>query len=302
MKEISPHDIRYVYLQDKPESIGKSLGILLLLFVTMMGFTSLITGLMQKFEIPYRATLLCGVAMQNLLVFLLSAYIATRVISSRPMLSLGLSVSTSWKAYIGVCIIFVVGMPFLDQVIWWNQNVSLGAGWEEVESIFRELEEQALQTTDVILSDKSVIGLIVEILLVGCLTGFCEEMFFRGTLQRILWRSPLGAHGAIWVTAFIFSLLHFQFYGFVPRFLLGAFFGYLFYWTWSIRVCAFAHALNNSIVVATTWAGADVEFEMFGVETSGVPVIALTSMVALGMIFIFFRTFFFFNTKRLRHG
>lgn len=302
MMDISPRDMRYVYPQDKPESAWRSLGILVLLFVTMLGFTALATELMQQVPVSYRTTLLCGVAMQNILVFLLPAYVATRVMSVQPYLSLGLSVSTSWRAYIGVCLLFAAGMPFLDQVIWWNQNIDLGERWEDVENVFRLWEEQALQTTSVILSDKTVTGLIVEILLVGCLTGFCEEMFFRGTLQRILWRSPLGAHGAIWVAAFIFSLLHFQFYGFVPRILLGAFFGYLFYWTGSIRVSVFAHALNNSIVVIATWAGINADVEMFGVQTSGVPVLALTSIVAIGMIIVFFRHMFFFPNYRRRHG
>jgi hypothetical protein len=60
-------------------------------------------------------------------------------------------------------------------------------------------------------------------------------------------------HSAIWITAFIFSTMHFQFYGFIPRLLLGAFFGYLAFWSRSLWLPIFAHTLNNSMVVISTW-------------------------------------------------
>ena len=58
---------------------------------------------------------------------------------------------------------------------------------------------------------------------------------------------------AVCIAAFVISAVHFQFYGFVPRFILGAFFGYLYWYTGSIWVAAFAHALNNSVVVLVAW-------------------------------------------------
>ncbi|MDE6391000.1 MAG: CPBP family intramembrane metalloprotease, partial [Duncaniella sp.] len=90
---------------------------------------------------------------------------------------------------------------------------------------------------------------IASILIVGVLAGLSEELYFRGALQRLLATSPLGAHTAVWVTATLFSLMHMQFYGLVPRILLGALFGYLFLWTGSIWLPVIIHALNNSIYI-----------------------------------------------------
>ena len=71
-------------------------------------------------------------------------------------------------------------------------------------------------------STRSALGLLV----IALLPAIGEELVFRGILQRELWRGTLNIHVAIWVSAAIFSAIHMQFYGFVPRLLLGALFGY----------------------------------------------------------------------------
>ena len=55
----------------------------------------------------------------------------------------------------------------------------------------------------------------------------------------------------IWTAAILFSAFHLQFYGFFPRMLLGAYFGYLLYWSHSIWLPIFAHFINNAIAVIT---------------------------------------------------
>jgi hypothetical protein len=56
-------------------------------------------------------------------------------------------------------------------------------------------------------------------------------------------------HVAIWISAFFFSAIHVQFFGFVPRMLLGALFGYLYYWSGNLWVPMFAHFVNNGFAV-----------------------------------------------------
>jgi membrane protease YdiL (CAAX protease family) len=72
-----------------------------------------------------------------------------------------------------------------------------------------------------------------------------EEIFFRGVLQSLFERYLGNSHAAIWIAAAIFSFIHFQFYGFFPRLLLGAFFGYLYVWFRTIWVPIVAHFFNN---------------------------------------------------------
>ena len=56
-------------------------------------------------------------------------------------------------------------------------------------------------------------------------------------------------HVGIWLAAALFSAIHLQFYGFVPRMLLGALFGYLYIWTGNLWVPMLAHFFNNGFAV-----------------------------------------------------
>ena len=83
--------------------------------------------------------------------------------------------------------------------------------------------------------------------------AICEEFIFRGAVQRVIFRLKSNPHVAIWLSAFIFSAIHFQFYGFLPRLLLGAAFGYIYFWTGSIWYAVFAHFLNNAYAVVVAF-------------------------------------------------
>ena len=102
------------------------------------------------------------------------------------------------------------------------------------------------------------------------------------------------AHIAIWTTAIIFSAMHFQFYGFIPRVLLGAFFGYLAFWSGSLWLPIFAHALNNSLVVLSTWLvkrnAINIDINKIGTEyTSDSFIFIAISVIAttLGIVILY---------------
>ncbi len=78
-------------------------------------------------------------------------------------------------------------------------------------------------------------------------------IFFRGALQRIMATGGVSAHAAIWIAAFVFSAFHMQFFGFLPRLLIGAFFGYLLWWSGSLWLPVCAHALNNTMALVLEW-------------------------------------------------
>ncbi|HOM03584.1 MAG TPA: type II CAAX endopeptidase family protein [Acetivibrio sp.] len=92
------------------------------------------------------------------------------------------------------------------------------------------------------------IGFLVSILVIGASAGICEELLFRGVIQRGFER--LGTVKSILITAFLFGLLHFDFQKLFGTFALGALIGFLVYRSNSIFVGMFAHFTNNSIAVA----------------------------------------------------
>ncbi|MGL5228766.1 MAG: lysostaphin resistance A-like protein, partial [Bacteroidales bacterium] len=100
-----------------------------------------------------------------------------------------------------------------------------------------------------ILTTDSIGVFLLNVLLVSVLTAIGEEAFFRGALQRILLNETKRPWVAIVVIAIIFSAIHFQFYGFFARLLLGLLLGYLVYASKSLILPIIAHAVNNLIAI-----------------------------------------------------
>lgn len=189
---------------------------------------------------------------------------------------------------------YIISLPAMEWLIEWNQNIHLPAQLHELEKLFRTWEEDNTAVTDMLLNARGLWAVVGGVLVIGVITGFSEELFFRGGLQGIISRTKIGNMQAIWIAAFIFSTMHFQFFGFIPRFLMGAFFGYLLVWTGDIKVSAFAHILNNSIVVVT--AALSESLTASEPETGlmpDVPFLPLISVILTAIFLYYFRGFFF---------
>lgn len=150
-------------------------------------------------------------------------------------------------------VVYVCGIPAMNALVAWNESLTLPASLAPLEETMRQSEDAAKEAVEILFGGTSWGDLIVCLLIVGVLAGVSEELFFRGAMQRLLSSGRMGPHAAIWVTAIVFSVFHMQFYGFFPRVILGAFFGYLLYWSGSVWLPVMLHVLNNSLVVWTTW-------------------------------------------------
>lgn len=198
-------------------------------------------------------TLRISTVIQNLLFFISPAIIIALFITKLPADFLQLRKTPTLKSVILTILIIVLSIPAMNYIIYYNESVVLPESLSGLESSLKALEESSRRQINILLGEPTFGGLILSILIVGVLTGLGEELFFRGALQNILRTRPMNPHCAIWITAIIFSALHFQFYGFIPRILIGAFFGYLVLWSGSIWLPIFAHALNNTLVVISMW-------------------------------------------------
>ena len=94
----------------------------------------------------------------------------------------------------------------------------------------KQSEESAAKITSLFLKVDSISGLIYNLLLIAFLPAFGEELLFRGTLQPLLKEQTGNKVAGIVLAAVIFSALHMQFYGFLPRMMMGVYFGFLFVW------------------------------------------------------------------------
>lgn len=279
-------------MSENRRSIGYDLFILVCGFVMMFSIASLISVIPMSAGLTGRPLLLVQSCIQNVVAFAGAAFIVSYFCSFGHALSfLRLDRGISLRAVFGILLLYVLMMPLLNQIIYWNAEMHLPDSMSGFEATLRRWEESNGKLSEMILATKSVGGLVVNVLIVGALTGFCEESFFRGTLQRMMTSRGVNHHFAVWAAAFIFSAVHFQFFGFIPRMLLGALFGYLLWSTKSLWASALAHALNNSIVVVVSWLAANGyvsdRFETAGISEHGFPSYAVISAVAVAL-FIYF--------------
>ena len=173
----------------------------------------------------------------------------------KPFRWLRMDVPVQWQNILLAVVIMVCAVPGINLLADLNSRVELPKSLEFIEQILKSQEEAAAALTERFLQADNIGGLLLNIGLMALLPAFSEELSFRGTLQQIIYKDQNGkeqstkVHLAIWITAFIFSAIHMQFYGFVPRMLLGAMFGYVFVWSGSLWVPITMHFVNNGLAV-----------------------------------------------------
>ncbi len=112
----------------------------------------------------------------------------------------------------------------------------------------KDSQKEYKAIVDALLADKSSLVFVLNFMTVAVLPAICEEWIFRGTLQKFL-SERLNIHLAVLLSSVLFSLVHAEFSGFLPRIILGMLLGYLFYYTGSLWANVFAHLVNNGTQV-----------------------------------------------------
>lgn len=152
-----------------------------------------------------------------------------------------------------VLLLMAGSLPLVEWLALTNQKMALPELLRPVEQWMKEKEEEAMKMTLLLLRINSIWDFLLDLFIIALLPGIAEELLFRGAVQRAFYRMYSNPHTAIWLSAFIFSAIHLQFYGFVPRLFLGAMFGYIYLWTGSLWYAMFAHFLNNGYAVCQAW-------------------------------------------------
>lgn len=176
-------------------------------------------------------------------LFILPPFIMAILSDNHPMKWLGFNqFNRQIPVLVFGCLMMVSAQPFINWLAGVNELIPV-ADW------MLEAEKQTQQLTKAFLKMDDYNDLLVNLLLVGLLPGIGEELFFRGVMQPLFFRLSQNHHLAIWSTGVIFSAMHMQFLGFIPRLLLGVSLGYIRYWTNSIWTSILAHTVNNVLAV-----------------------------------------------------
>lgn len=225
-------------------NVAQGMGILFSTFVIMLFIVSLLISFVVPENETTTRSLRLSTIIQDLFVFITPAILAAALATRLPAKLLSIDRLPHLSVLALGCIVLIASIPAMDLIIELNESINLP-------DIFGELEDSAEGQVDLLIGSGSFIDIVMSILIIGVLTGLAEELFFRGALQGLFFSTRINRHAIIWIVAIIFSALHFQFYGFIPRMLLGAYFGYLVWWSGSLWTSVAIHALNNSIVAVS---------------------------------------------------
>ena len=170
-----------------------------------------------------------------------------------------------------------------------NGKMHLPEALSGMEEWMRGMEDNADRLIKRFLEVKTLWGLLFNIFMIAIIPALGEELLFRGVIQKIFTQMTRNYHWGIWISAFLFSALHMQFYGFVPRLILGALFGYLLVFTGSIWLPILAHFLNNLVGVLTLHAengGSETmdSLNQYADSVSTSPVIAILSLLVVVLL------------------
>ncbi len=149
----------------------------------------------------------------------------------------------SWLA---AGLLALTAFPLAQAAYWLNQRLPLP------EALLRQ-ESQANQMIAGIMVMDGGWELAFNLLLTALAPAIGEELLFRGILQNQLEKRTGKTALAVWITAACFSAIHFQFAGFLPRFLLGGLLGYTLVWTRSLWAPIATHFVFNGVQVAGAW-------------------------------------------------
>lgn len=189
-------------------------------------------------------------AMNQVGAFLVSTWIFVRMFGMQSVEGLYLR-RFAPALWVVVPVLMLAASPLIDLSYRFNVWIIPEGSW--LEGLFKPLEEGGETVTKAILQMDDLPGFLLNMLIIAILPALGEELAFRGVLQNQLAKSFKNIHLAVWVGALLFSAYHMQFYGFIPRMLMGALFGYLVIWTGSLWPSILAHLMNNGTAVYIAW-------------------------------------------------
>jgi membrane protease YdiL (CAAX protease family) len=186
---------------------------------------------------------------QSVFLFLVPALIAAWLFSEHLPQYLQADKKPGAISLLLVMLTLILAIPFLNALALFNSEMVLPQWMHSLEVRIKSMEETAGRLTGLFLTGGDGFTLALNMFMIAVLPALGEEFLFRGVIQRLLTEWTANKHVGVWMAAFIFSFIHFQFYGFLPRFLLGLYFGYLLVWSSCIWVPVTGHFINNGVAV-----------------------------------------------------
>lgn len=186
-------------------------------------------------------------------LFIFPAWFFCKAINREPIDYLKLNRKTKASEVLIALAIMICITPFISWLVYVNEKIQLPASMHELETTLKQTEALAARITEAFLNVSTFGGLISNLVVIALIAAIGEEFFFRGVLQTFLRNITGHPHFAVIFTAVVFSAFHAQFYGFLPRFVLGVVLGYAFLFTGNVWISILIHFTNNALAVVFSY-------------------------------------------------
>jgi len=209
--------------------------------------------------------------------------------NSRPLQSLGFKGLKNTEVVLFGVLTMFVSLPLIHFLGEWNSQLHLPESMASIEQWMLTKENQAAELSERFLQVTTISGLAFNLCMMAVIPAIGEELVFRGALQPLLIRLFKNAHIGIILASLLFGLMHLQFYGLLPRVVLGLFLGYYFYYSRSLWLPILMHFVNNGTAVIVYYLNyngfIDIEMENFGASEVMWLVIFSLLLVVAGIVY-----------------
>ncbi len=268
----------------------------ILLFIFALGFLTFIddkSGIEMNLDNPKTIAILKLLqTISVLIVFILPSFLFAIFWTKSKIPYLGIATKPAFSTLLIAGTGMLMALPMINWLAEINLHMQFPEAFSGIEAWMKHSEERATLLTDALTKGTTIDVLILNLFVIALMAAFSEELFFRGVLQKVLNECTRNKHVGVWVGAILFSAFHMQFYGFLPRMMMGAYLGYLFLWSGSLWPGILAHFINNGMAVFLIWLSnrgeINVDADKVGIqENEWVYVVISFVMVTMSLLLVY---------------
>jgi membrane protease YdiL (CAAX protease family) len=229
-----------------------------------------------------------GQGLGSFMGFIGTAWFYWRIIEKKSWKDLDFEKVPTLAVFGMVVLIEISFMGFNGWLQELNQAVSFPESLKGLEVLLKGMEDKLAETTKFFTNFTSFWQFLLAFFVIAVIAGIGEELIFRGLIMRKLLLGTGNPHIAICVSAFIFAAIHFQFYGILPRMMLGVLFGYFYLWTGNIRVPIFAHIFNNGFAITIMYLHniGIVKTDLESMDDVPLSIVGFSLIATIGLMFL----------------
>jgi membrane protease YdiL (CAAX protease family) len=234
-------------------------------------------------------SMILGQGLSSFMGFIGTAWLYWRIIEKKEWKDLNFKPLPQLQVFGMVVLIEIAFMGFNGWLQEINQNIVFPEALKDLETMLKGMEDKLAEATKFFTDFTSFWQFLLAFVVIAVIAGIGEELIFRGLIMRKLFLGTKNIHVAIWVAGFIFAAIHFQFYGILPRMMLGVVFGYLYYWTGNIWVPIFAHIFNNGLAITVMYLYnlKIIKTDLEKMDDVPMSIVIFSFMATIGLMFLF---------------